>query len=749
MNKSTGCLTADELGRVIRGSGDHPAAWTQHLDQCEDCQAKLEALAVGGTNLSQVVEGLNLGEPLATSAYWPAIRSVEALGAAAGGTTTRNRSRSSTDFLLPPADPAYVGRLAYFDVMRVIGHGGMGIVLEAFDSRLRRNVALKVLDPDLANDQMARQRFCREARAAASISHENVVAVHQVEHADESGLPYLVMQLVAGETLEQRLLRERRLPLKEVVRIALQAAQGLAAAHAQGLTHRDVKPGNILLESPGDRVKLTDFGLARVTEDAKITSTGLVAGTPLYMAPEQALGLETDARSDLFSLGAILYEMCTGQPPFQGNSVLTILKQITESKHRPVRELNPEVPEWLAEMIDELLAKKPEDRYQTAADLAEVLEYVWTQMKSSTAELPAVCQEELKRRSIRHRLIIGGIGAGLLVMGVLAGMFLPRGNHDGRAAPATFAPANFATATDVPAAVAPASSAEPLAVLAANAGTVWSVAFDPQSNLVAMGVEDGLVRIWNLPQQSVESTVEAHRGIVWSLKFSDDGQFFATSGYDGLLKIFDRSSLEPLRVFEHPRGVRGLAINGSRLFTGDAGGGVYVWASDSSSGVPLLSAQQPGVVYAVAISPDGKTLASAGTDKTIHLWNAETLKPRLKLDGHAGPVNSLSFNARGNRLASAGWDGQVRLWDVAAGKLERQWNGHRGDIWAIAYSPDGTKLATGGTDGAVKIWDGESGGLLATYLGHNNAVDALAFSHDGSLLGSGGRDGAVRVWRIE
>src|SRR5204863_1518830 len=197
---------------------------------------------------------------------------------------------------------------------------------------------------ELAHDDTARQRFCREARAAASITHENVVAVHQVEHAAEDGLPYLVMQLVAGETLEQRLLREKRLPLKEIVRIGMQAAQGLAAAHAQGLTHRDIKPGNILLEPPHDRVKLTDFGLARVADDVKLTQTGFVSGTPLYMAPEQALGEEPDPRSDLFSLGAILYEMCAGQPPFQGNSALAILKQITEAKPRPIRELNPQTP---------------------------------------------------------------------------------------------------------------------------------------------------------------------------------------------------------------------------------------------------------------------------------------------------------------------------------------------------------------------------------------------------------------------
>src|SRR5262249_34101049 len=244
----------------------------------------------------------------------------------------RTSKQIKLDFLSPSTDPAYLGRIDQFDVMRVIGRGGMGIVLEAFDSRLQRHVAIKILDPEQADDEVSRQRFCREARAAASISHENVVAVHQVERMNKDGLPYLVMQLVTGETLEQRLSRVNILPLREIVRIALQAAQGLAAAHAQGLIHRDIKPGNILLEPPNDRVKLTDFGLARVADDVKLTRTGFVTGTPLYMAPEQAHGEDADPRSDLFSLGTILYEMCVGRPPFTGNTALAILKQITETK---------------------------------------------------------------------------------------------------------------------------------------------------------------------------------------------------------------------------------------------------------------------------------------------------------------------------------------------------------------------------------------------------------------------------------
>jgi len=447
------------------------------------------------------------------------------------------------------------------------------------------------------------------------------------------------------------------------------------------------------------------------------------------MAPEQAMGEGGDARSDLFSLGVVLYEMCAGQPPFQGNSALAILKQITDTKHRPLRELNPDVPDWLAQMVDELLEKKPENRYQSASDLAEVLEYAWARMRSSSDELPTVCQQEQRQRRIRTGIIISAIGAGMLALGLLAGAFLPR-------------------AATTPSPSTPVSSGEPTAVLPANSGAIWSVSFDPNNNTIAMAVEDGTVRLWDWPTQTIQETLDAHRGTVWVSKFSPDGALLATTGDDGLLKIWNRIRQEPLKVFEHPNAVRGLVFdNGGRLYAGDRQGGLRVWSVDASE--PLLTAQQPGAVYAVAISADGKTLASAGSEKTIRLWNAETLTQRLLLEGHAGPVYGLSFSQNGDRLASAGWDGTIRIWSPSVGKVVNSWDGQSGDIWSVAFSPKGGKLATGGTDGSVRVWDPETGKLLATYLGHKTTVHSIGFNSDGSLLASGGRDGAVRIWRVE
>src|SRR5262249_15186384 len=217
----------------------------------------------------------------------------------------------------------------------------------------------------------ARQRFLREARTAAVIKNDHVIAIYDVE--GEAQPPYLAMEMVDGISLQDKIDKHGPLGVKEILRIGLQIAEGLAAAHKQGLVHRDIKPANILLENGVERVKITDFGLARAVDDASVTQSGTVAGTPMYMSPEQAEGIPIDHRSDLFSLGTVLYAMCTGHPPFRASGTHAVLKRVIDASPRPIREINNEIPDWMCNIVAKLHAKKPEDRFAKATEVAELL----------------------------------------------------------------------------------------------------------------------------------------------------------------------------------------------------------------------------------------------------------------------------------------------------------------------------------------------------------------------------------------
>lgn len=277
------------------------------------------------------------------------------------------QSEFNLSFLQASNKPDSLGRLGHYEVLEVLGRGGYGIVLKAFDDVLHRTVAIKVMAPEIAVTSPARKRFLREARAAAAIRHENVVSIHAVE---DQPIPFLVMEYIAGPTLQQHLDGDGPFELHEIVRIGRQIAHGLEAAHAMGIVHRDIKPGNILLEKGRDRVKITDFGLARAGDDASQTQSGVISGTPLYMSPEQAQGKTVDARSDLFSLGSVLYVMCTGRPPFRAGTTLAVLNRVVEDQPRPIHEIIPEVPDWLASLIARLHVKNPGDRFASAAEVA-------------------------------------------------------------------------------------------------------------------------------------------------------------------------------------------------------------------------------------------------------------------------------------------------------------------------------------------------------------------------------------------
>ena len=357
-----------------------------HLDHCTSCQQSLEMLAADGSWWDHV-RHLPAGARTTASGK----RTEWHRNGAAGGRAPQDPAGEEVclDFLDPPGDPTCLGRLGPFAVTAVLGRGGMGIVLKAFDAGLNRPVAIKVLAPHFASSGAARKRFAREAHAAAAVVNDNVVPIHRVD--EWKGLPYLVMSYIDGRSLQERLDSDGPLELKDILRIGVQVASGLTAAHAQGLVHRDIKPANILLENGVQRARITDFGLARAVDDASLTQSGVVAGTPQYMAPEQANARPVDHRADLFGLGSVLYAMCTGHSPFRADSAMAVLRRVCEEPARPVRDLNADIPVWLAALIDKLHAKSPADRIQTAAEVADLLERCLAHVQQpETVPLPAL-----------------------------------------------------------------------------------------------------------------------------------------------------------------------------------------------------------------------------------------------------------------------------------------------------------------------------------------------------------------------
>lgn len=346
----------------------------------------------------------------------------------------------------PPSGPL-PEQLGHYRIVKPLGRGGMGAVYLAEDTQLRRQAAVKLMLPDVALVAQARERFLREARAAAAVRNDHVVTVYQV--GEQEGVPFIAMELLQGVTLDGYLAKETP-GIAAIVRLGREIAEGLAAAHARGLVHRDIKPANIWLEAPNGRVKLLDFGLARPTKpdpDAAsvVTHDGMVIGTPAYMSPEQARGEAVDFRTDLFSLGIVLYRLCAGELPFSGPTVTAILTNLAIAYPRPAHEVNPKVPLALSNLIDRLLEKEPADRPASARDVADELRAIERNPGKRTAVTvplkppgievvedeptevespePRTARRRRKRRQPVPTALFAGMGAAAVLL-VAGGMFL-------------------------------------------------------------------------------------------------------------------------------------------------------------------------------------------------------------------------------------------------------------------------------------------------------------------------------------
>jgi WD40 repeat protein/serine/threonine protein kinase len=780
-----------------------------------------------------------------------------------------------------PAEPK-TGVLGDYRILREIGRGGMGVVYEAEQVSLRRKVALKVLPFAAMLDQRQLQRFQKEARAAASLRHPNIVQVHFV--GCERAVHFYAMDYIEGQTLAELITHLRRLEasggkipqdaekavsdladtltsgrfaspnacsapnvptaadmheqtpggtaetkrtphaaisterstksaayFRSIAEIGVQVAEALDHAHEHGVVHRDVKPANVILDN-GGKPWVTDFGLARIDspspaagegrgEGLTLTVTGDLLGTVRYMSPEQALAkrIVVDHRTDVYSLGATLYELLTLQPVFSGQDRQELLRQIAFEEPKSPRKLNKAIPEELEIIVTKAMAKNPAERYDTAQELADdlrrFLEY--RPILARRLSFPFRLSRWCKRNPIAAALIA------LLVFLAVAGPAVAvnqsylasahmkaseRADEEARRARQaatrerrirrqTYRHLYNADMNSVQHAWDEASTERAIELLRRHLPTseredlrgfewyhfwqkchpqvrtldheseVLAVAFSPDGQTVATGSHDHTVKLWQSSTGNVKTTLKGHLGSVRSVAFSPDGALLASGSDDHSVKVWDVNTGELVASLNaHEERVSSVVFspNGKTLASGSRDRTVKLWQLPGFR--EQLAITGSGRIDAMTFSPDGQLLASAGLRHGVQVHDIETGELRWKPES-VGCFYSVTFSPNGEILARGGPG--LKLWNCKTRELMATYLGPEVQVNAIAFSADGKKLAAGGYDRRLRLWTVQDGELLATYQGHSDWITSVAFCPDGSTAASTSCDGTTKLWRVD
>lgn len=685
------------------------------------------------------------------------------------------------------------GMLAGYRILKKLGQGGMGMVLEAEDVRLKRRVAMKVMKPEVAANETHRQRFIREAQAAATVEHDHIVPIHQV--GEENNVPFIVMPFLKGEPLDVRMKRSR-LDAPEVISIGRQTAEGLAAAHKRGLIHRDIKPANIWLESSDeggpDRVKILDFGLARLSgEEGQLTQSGAIMGTPAYMAPEQARGKSVDHRADLFSLGCVLYEMSTGKRPFNGPDTMAILSSLALDIPADPSSLNSRLPPALSRLIMKLLEKDADNRVASAREVAETLKKLqpentvvviaqakpaaepspWADIDASDTEVAApplaaprpqpkapVSPDEVGKalRSgarnpddirdsgrFKKPLLIGAGLIGLIALVVAirdkggnkapdGGIVEVKDKVDIGGPKKVDRPANDPGVGVVPVGRSPFDDLDPAKIPAEE-------------------------RAW-APEKTV-AVIGTHRGVFSDhVVVSPDGKWLASNRY-----LMDAATLQPHLSLGDPSSCAAFSRDGKRLAIGRGPREISVYDLVAPNGprfVRSIIAQASGGHghRALAWLPDGRTLAAGSGLGNVSLLDADDdkVQPRLiwKGPGPSGDVDAIGVSADGKRLVAVRYDKGSNTYEVCGFDLsapdarETFKLAAIPDFRALTLNASGDRLvlliAANKKKGELVVWDlaaGQPKDIQRMEVPSDSRY--LQFSGDGKSLFVAGKEGQI------
>jgi hypothetical protein len=698
-----------------------------------------------------------------------------------------------------------------YELLEEIARGGMGVVYRARQLSLNRIVALKMILAGQLASKMDVERFYSEARAAGDLQHPNIVVIHEVGQHD--GQHFFSMDYVDGPSLADKLV-EGTWPPREAARLVRQIARAIHYAHTRGIIHRDLKPRNVLLTAEG-QPRITDFGLAkRLHGTSGLTASGQILGTPSFMSPEQAQGKVRGVgpRSDVYSLGAMLYWLLTGRPPFSGRDAIEVLKRVIEREPTPPRRLKPQLDKDLETITLTCLQKDPAERYSSARELADDLNRF---LKHEPIHSRPVGQSEKLWRWCRRKPLVASLMAAigllvvlLLVTGSVAWALWPKvlskripdqsiyADHI-RDAQRALERSNVAAAQrcldacrgelrgwefgylqglaskPAPAAmqgpgilqldesVPPAADAHLTKSKHGFMHSATSVAFTPDTMRIA-GAGDGLLKVWDA--LSGKEALELHD--ISRVAFSPDvRRIVGVAG--GRLTVWDLETKRELIQLEWPTS----AILGRPNAIWDAEN--RDWVSPPLAARPVPSPDREAVLLGrmptwicSAYSPNGKRVAMGSSDRLLRVWDAENGRQTLTLMWHGDTVSCIAYSPDSKWIVSGSSDKTLKVWDVATdpGSLtlnpgaafqsvrtrERlSLSGHQGTVCGVAFSPDGKRIVSASADKTLKVWDAATGRETLTIEGHLDAVQSVAFSPDGSRIVSGSADGEIRVWDAE